>query len=64
MRLAERAARAAWSRIAEPADERAHVLVEQHGAVDALQLVLAGDPRAPEVFRMRVDRFGRDVYEK
>jgi DNA processing protein len=57
----ERAARAAWSRIAEPADERAHLLVEQLGAVDALRLVLAGDPRVPEVFRMRADRFGNDA---
>ncbi|HEU4331530.1 MAG TPA: DNA-processing protein DprA [Lapillicoccus sp.] len=62
MTQAERAARAAWSRIAEPADERAHALVEQLGAVEAFRLALAGDPRVPEVFRMRVDRFGVDAH--
>lgn len=55
---AERGARAAWSRIAEPADERAVALVARHGAVDALGLVLSGDQAAPEAYRLRADRFG------
>ena len=58
---AERGARAAWSRIAEPADERALALVTEHGAAEALRLVLSGDSRAPEVFRMRADRFGLET---
>lgn len=58
---AERGARAAWSRIAEPADERALALVTEHGAAEALRLVLSGDARAPEVFRMRADRFGLEA---
>src|SRR5689334_2389159 len=58
---AERGARAAWSRIAEPADERALALVAEHGAVGALRLVRSGDPTVPEVFRMRVARFGADA---
>jgi DNA processing protein len=57
---AERAARAAWSRIAEPADERAFALVAEHGAVGALRLVLSDDGRVPEVFRMRASRFRLD----
>ncbi|HEY7989456.1 MAG TPA: DNA-processing protein DprA [Lapillicoccus sp.] len=57
---AERGARAAWSRIAEPADERALALVAEHGAVGAFRLVTSGHPEVPEVFRMRVDRFGVD----
>jgi DNA processing protein len=58
---AERGARAAWSRIAEPADDRALALVAEHGAVDALRLVQSGDPTVPDVFRMRVERFGADA---
>lgn len=58
---AERGARAAWSRIAEPADERALALVAEHGAVDALRRVISGDPEVPEVFRMRADRFRVDA---
>ena len=58
---AERAARAAWSRIAEPADERALALVAEHGPVEALRLVRSGDPTVPDVFRMRVERFGADA---
>jgi DNA processing protein len=58
---AERGARAAWSRIAEPADDRALALVAEHGAVDALGLVRSGDPTVPDVFRMRVERFGVDT---
>lgn len=57
---AERGARATWSRIAEPADERAFALVAEHGAVDALRLVLSDDDRVPEVFRLRAGRFGID----
>ena len=56
----ERGARAAWSRIAEPADERALALVAEHGAVDAFRLVTSGHSGVPEVFRMRIDRFGVD----
>jgi hypothetical protein len=40
---AERAARAAWSRIAEPADERAFELVAEHGAVDEVAPVAPAD---------------------
>jgi len=58
---AERGARAAWSRIAEPADDRALEIVAEHGAVDALGLVRSGDPAVPEVFRMRIERFGVDA---
>jgi DNA processing protein len=58
---AERGARASWSRIAEPADERAFALVAEHGAVDALRLVLSDDDRVPEVFRLRAGRFGIDA---
>jgi DNA processing protein len=58
---AERGARAAWSRIAEPADDRARALIAEHGAVDALRLVRSRDPKVPEVFRMRVERFGADA---
>jgi DNA processing protein len=58
---AERGARAAWSRIAEPADDRALEMVAEHGAVEALRLVRSGDPAVPEVFRMRVERFGDDA---
>jgi DNA processing protein len=58
---AERGARAAWSRIAEPADERALALVAEFGAVDALHLAVSGDSRAAEVFRMRAERFGLDA---
>jgi len=58
---AERGARAVWSRIAEPGDERALALVAEHGAVDALGLVLSDDDRVPEVFRMRADRFRVDA---
>ena len=58
---AERGARAAWSRIAEPADDRAREIVAEHGAVDALGLVRSGDPAVPEVFRMRIERFGVDA---
>ena len=58
---AERGARAAWSRIAEPADDRALEIVAEHGAVDALGLVRSGDPAVPEVFRMRIQRFGVDA---
>lgn len=38
----ERTARAAWSRLAEPGDEAAHALLDQHGAVVATDLVLGG----------------------
>jgi DNA processing protein len=61
VRRAERGARAAWSRIAEPGDERALSLVAEHGAVEALRMILNGDERTPEVFRMRADRFGVDA---
>ena len=57
---AERGARAAWSRIAEPADERVLALVGEHGAVDAFRLVTSGHPGVPEVFRLRVDRYRVD----
>ena len=62
---AERGARAAWSRLAEPADERALALLQEHGPVDALDLVLRGDERVPEVYRMRADRYAisRDPVE-
>jgi DNA processing protein len=58
---AERGARAAWSRLAEPADPNARALVEEHGPVAALRLVLSGDPGVPEVFRLRAERFGVDA---
>ena len=38
----ERTARAAWSRLAEPGDEAAHALIDQHGALEATDLVLGG----------------------
>ncbi|MEO8828478.1 DNA-processing protein DprA [Lapillicoccus sp.] len=52
----ERAARATWSRLAEPGDPRATELVATYGAVLALSLVLDGDPRTPEIFRIRASR--------
>ena len=54
---AERGARAGWSRIAEPGDERAHALIDHYGAVEGLALVVRGDQRVPETFRMRADRY-------
>jgi DNA processing protein len=59
---AERGARAGWTRIAEPADDRALTLIADHGAVDALRLVVRGDSRVPETFRTRAERyaFGSD----
>lgn len=55
---AERAARAAWSRIAEPGDARALRLIAAHGAVDALTRVLRADPSVEEIFRIRAERYG------
>ncbi|MEP6631624.1 MAG: DNA-processing protein DprA [Lapillicoccus sp.] len=54
---AERGARAGWTRIAEPADDRALSLIEQHGAVGALALAVGGDARVPEIFRARAQRY-------
>ncbi|MEP6799789.1 MAG: DNA-processing protein DprA [Lapillicoccus sp.] len=53
---AERRARVAWSRIAEPGDERAVGLVATFGAQEALADVMAGSPSLPEVFRLRAER--------
>ena len=50
----DRWARAAWSRVAEPGDRRAVVLVETLGAVDALAAVVENRPWAPEALRTRV----------
>ena len=52
----ERFARAAWSRLAEPADPRALELVARHGAVGALTRVLDGSPEGVETFAMRAQR--------
>lgn len=54
---AERGARAGWSRIAEPADERALTLIDDHGAVEALAMVVHGDRRVPETLRTRAERY-------
>ncbi len=54
---AERGARAAWTRLAEPADERALRLIDEHGAVGALALATAGDARVPEIVRTRAERY-------
>ncbi len=52
----DRYARAAWSRLAEPGDHRAHELIGRHGAVAALKRVLDGHPDTPENFRLRASR--------
>lgn len=53
---AERAARATWSRLAEPGDPRAVALVAEFGAEGSLAMVMDGDPRTAEVFRARAAR--------
>ena len=56
----ERWARAAWSRLAEPGDERAVELIARHGAAGALALVLDGSPEAHETFVRRAERLDVD----
>lgn len=58
--LSERRARAAWSRISEPDDPRAALLVREFGAEASLADVLRGSPSLPEVFRMRAERLVLD----
>lgn len=51
----ERTARALWSRLTEPGDRMAHRLVNDLGAPQALQAVLAdGDPRVEARWRVRL----------
>lgn len=52
----ERYARAAWSRLAEPADPVAARLVAQLGAVDALDAVVTGGPAVLDRFQPRLRR--------
>lgn len=52
----DRYARAAWSRVAEPGDPRAHELVTSLGAVEGLRRVVHGTDPRHETFRMRVER--------
>ena len=52
----DRYARAAWSRLAEPADARALGLIEAHGAVAALAMALEGSTEVVETFRLRAER--------
>lgn len=54
---AERGARAAWARLAEPADDRALRLIEEYGAAGALALAVGRDTRVPEIFRTRAERY-------
>lgn len=49
----EVAARAAWSRVAEPGDRQAVALVDRLGAVDALAAVVEGHDWVPEALRVR-----------
>lgn len=56
----ERWARAAWSRLAEPGDERAVELIAGHGAAGALALALDGSPEAHETFVRRAERLDVD----
>lgn len=65
----ERSARAAWSRLTEPGDRKAHQFARDLGVLAALQAVLdRGDPRVEARWRVRLpdvdvrrdlDRFGR-----
>jgi len=52
----DRGARAAWSRLAEPADARALTLISAHGAVAALAMALEGSDEVVETFRLRAER--------
>lgn len=52
----DRYARAAWSRLAEPADARALGLIGAHGAVAALAMALEGSDDVVETFRLRAER--------
>jgi DNA processing protein len=52
----DRCARAAWSRLAEPADARALALIKTHGAVTALAMAIEGAGDIVDTFRLRAER--------